>query len=163
MKNRFRITGLSLFAVLVIVSGCGQKGAEMTGQSFGSIVSNVEAITSSTPSNSVSPKETPSEKPIVTPSPSTAVPDIASSPTSETSLLPKPSPQVQVESSKSQPALASPKPTEISQSTETKIQSKPTEPVTTPKSKQPQMSNEIKWAEFFDTVKQDTPSNKFGI
>lgn len=161
MKNRFRITGLSLFAVLVIVSGCGQKGAEMTGQSFGSIVSNVEAITSSTPSNSVSPKETPSEKPIVTPSPSTAVPDIASSPTSETSLLPKPSPQVQVESSKSQPALASPKPTEISQSTETKIQSKPTEPVTTPKSKQPQMSNEIKWAEFFDTVKQDTPSNKF--
>ncbi|NOU68068.1 hypothetical protein GC096_28975 [Paenibacillus sp. LMG 31461] len=160
MKNRHRITGLSLFALFVILSGCGQKEAGLTGQSFGSIVSNVEAVASSIPNDSVSPKETPSGRPsetpaatpfatpIVNPSPSAAVQKAAESvsPNAVPSVPPTASPQAQIESGKPIAAEAT---------------TKPPEPVTTPPAKQQQLSNELKWDEFFDSDKQDTPSNKF--
>ncbi|CAN7435402.1 hypothetical protein LJR153_002877 [Paenibacillus sp. LjRoot153] len=157
MKNTHRITGLSLFALFIILSGCGQNQAELPGQSFGSIVSNVETVASSMPNDPVSSKETPVGKPTetppavipnVTPSPSVVVQKDAASapPNANPSIPPTSSPQAQIESSKSTPAVAT---------------TKPPEPVAASPSKQQQLSNELKWDEFFDSVKQDTPSNKF--
>ena len=134
----------------------------MTGQSFGSIVSNVEVVASPTPSSSVSPKETAGETPIVTQVLALLFKRLLHQSTSETSIPPKPSPQVQADSRKSLPhwrRLSLPR----LSNTETKIESKPTEPVATPKSKQPQLSNEIKWAEFFDTASKIHLRISFGI
>jgi hypothetical protein len=162
MKNRHRFTGLSLFALFIILTGCGQKEAKLTGQSFGSIVSNVASVASSIPNDTVSSKETLDERPTetpaatpfatpnVTPSPSAAVQNVtasaAASSNAAPSIVPLPSPQAQIESGKSSTALAT---------------TKPPEPVAAPPAKQQQLSNELKWDEFFDSDKQDTPSNKF--
>ncbi|WP_246320008.1 hypothetical protein [Paenibacillus qinlingensis] len=160
MKNKHRIAGLSLFALFLILSGCGQKKADLPGQSFGSIASNVESVVSPIPSDRVSSKETLEEKPkalpaetpgatsLVTPSPSAVVQkDAATASTNTVSPMPPtPSPQVKIESNKSTPAVST---------------TKPPEPVATLPVKQQQLSNELKWDEFFDSVKQDTPSNKF--
>ncbi|KRE74988.1 hypothetical protein [Paenibacillus sp. Soil750] len=164
MKNKHRITGLSLFALFVILSGCGQKQTELRGQSFGSIVSNVESVASPIPNSSVSSKETPTAgptempgatpaatpivTPIVTPSPSAAVQSVTASASSNAapSIVPTPSPRAQIESGNSSTGV---------------VTSKPPEPITALPAKQQQLSNELKWDEFFDSDKQDTPSNKF--
>jgi hypothetical protein len=173
MISRSRITCLCLVAILILVSGCGQKGAEKSGQSFGSIVvSTIEVSTTPIPSPSPSPKEVSAKE--VSPATGIATANAAvssvttlqeNSPTATTmpTVAPQHSPLVKPDQSKPITAVETPKATasspamEVNSATQT---STPT-PTASPKAKLSQLSNEIKWTEFFDSEKQDTPSNKF--
>ncbi|MDR6551291.1 hypothetical protein [Paenibacillus qinlingensis] len=166
MRNRYCTIGL-IVVLFVIVSGCGQKQVESSGQSFGSIVSPTTTVASAMPSSPVSPKET-SAPVSTTESPATSGPDASAVPTTKPTLPPSPSPQAQV--SDTQSVVTSPKSAEIgggaapkteTKPVETKAEAKPTEPVSSPNATKNHLTNEIKWGEFFDTAKQDTPSNKF--
>jgi hypothetical protein len=166
MLKRRKIIGLSLLAMLIIVSGCGQKGTEKAGQSFGSIAAaTVNVSASPTPSPSaVSAKETSPAvvATTVSASPRTPVQENIASVSSMPTASPQPSPQVKADQSKPVAAVETPKgavsPPGPEVSSEAKTQPMPT---ASPKAKPPQLSNELKWTEFFDTEKQDTPSNKF--
>ncbi|OAS13715.1 hypothetical protein [Paenibacillus oryzisoli] len=167
MKSTYTMTGLGLLAFVIILSSCGQKEAMLQGQAFGSIASNVATVTPAIPKATISSKETaearptetasqtpdvtpvtpiatPIPTPIVTPSSSAVVQKETSTATS--SLTPTPAPQTQIESSKTTPVVNI---------------TKPAESVVASPTKQPQQSNELTWDEFFDSDKQDTPSNKF--
>ncbi|WP_244163064.1 hypothetical protein [Paenibacillus pectinilyticus] len=162
MFNKSKIAWISLLAIMVVVSGCGQKKAEMPGQSFGSIVSPVETAATPAPTGSSSPvssKETPSavssSKPVVQ--------GVTASPSITSTVTPMPSPQADADKSTSVPAVASPKPVvDASPAAQVKPESRQAEPAAVVAAKpKPTLSNEITWNEFFDTEKQDTPSNKF--
>lgn len=160
MRNTHSITGVSLLAIVIMLSGCGQKEAMLPGQSFGSIVSNEATVTSVTPNTPVPSKETVEVRPTetasttpgatstATPSPSAVVQKEGASATSTAAptLTATPSPQAQIDSGKSTPVAGI---------------TKPAESVAASPTKQPHLSNELTWDEFFDSDKQDTPSNKF--
>lgn len=171
MLKRRRMIWVGLLATLILVSGCGQKGAEMAGQSFGSISEpTVDSNASIPPSPSAAPVKEVSPAPVpatttttVTASPSTPPaqensPSVSPLPTA----TPQPSSQVKAEQSKPVVTVETPKVAASSALPEVNNKDKTSPmPTSSPKAKPPQLSNELKWTEFFDTEKQDTPSNKF--
>lgn len=166
MLKKRRITWLCILAMLTLISGCGQKGAEKVGQSFGSIAApTVDMKASLQPSPSAAPVKEVSPVPATVATLATASP--STPPVQENSpavsplatVTSQPSSQVKVAQSNPVTAVETPKSSPGPEFTnEAQTTSLPT---ASPKAKPPQLSNELKWTEFFDTEKQDTPSNKF--
>ncbi|NOU85237.1 hypothetical protein GC102_05500 [Paenibacillus sp. LMG 31460] len=164
MKIRQFIIGLSIFAL--ILSGCGQKKTETAGQSFGNV--SQTTISSVSPSNSPSPKETPAvSKPAVSETPEAVVPLVTPKPEKEAAAS--------TTAKDNKPtSLPSPKVSEHPASVEEGAAAKAANTAATPvvepkqledpanaKKKPASLSNEINWTQFFDNDKQDKPSEKF--
>ncbi|MBA2938167.1 hypothetical protein HZF08_07600 [Paenibacillus sp. CGMCC 1.16610] len=165
MKMR-KMLFTSVLAVVLLVSGCGQKKMDTAGQTFGSmdqttIESSVPSplpTVSAQPVPSVTPdKAVPSESPKPTPEP------VATTTVTETQPTPLPSPKV-AESPKavqSTPPQVDATNVKTDAAPSSSPQPKPAVAEPSKTVKPSPASNEINWDQFFDNEKQDTPSDRF--
>ncbi|SDM87695.1 hypothetical protein SAMN04487897_101344 [Paenibacillus sp. yr247] len=160
MKKKQSIVWMSMLAILVIAAGCGQKNTEKAGQSFGSAVISVDSSVLPSPSAAVSPSEQ-----HLSPSASLDAQSPPSSPTPSAlaeTVKPEVVPDKQMTAGETPKASVQPKIVTSPSSTETnEAKTGKSAASTTIEPKQPTLSNEINWTQFFDDDKQDKPSSKF--
>ncbi|NEW05177.1 hypothetical protein GK047_03970 [Paenibacillus sp. SYP-B3998] len=157
-------------ALLITVSGCGQKKAESAGQSFGSAVT--VPVTSPSASSAVSPQESQKASPAAGHNDAAAAPTPSASPAAETSAAKasvdaKPSEAPTAKSAEKPQAAASSMPAEgvtvkkVDAAALPSAEPKQAEALPSAKPKAERSSKEINWLQFFDDDKQDRPSEDF--
>jgi hypothetical protein len=170
MKKRRSIFWVSMLVLLVMASGCGQKKTETVGQSFGSVVTSADSSVIPIPTTASSVEQHPSpsdslDKQSLPSSPSTSAqaetvkPEAVAEKQKTANEAPKASIQPKIVTSSSSAETTDAK--TVKSAASTTIEPKPVDTQASVKPKQPTLSNEINWTQFFDDDKQDKPSSKF--